>query len=211
MIELIKKILNNNNTIIILQILSSLFVAFITAILTSMRLKKQLYIESFKKEGIAIQKKILEFWSTAILISPDEALNKYNENVQLNDKKKLIDTSQNINIIKETINEIHKETFMYGSKSTIKALGTYQQFSYKNQKNVPKSKKRQMEMLIKTARVTIKLKYDFTGEKINTMDILKIKITDLDIEYICWGYYWIIMCFIKENVPFGNFIENSTN
>lgn len=88
---------------------------------------------------------------------------------------------------------------MYSSESTIKALATYQQYIFKNDNRNSNSKKDQMEMLIKTTRVATKLKYDFTGEKVNTIDLLKIKLNDLNIKAILWGYYWLAKCFILEN------------
>ena len=59
MLDMLKNILSNDNAIKIFEILITVFISFTTAALTTKRVKNQLYIESFKKEGIKTQKKIL--------------------------------------------------------------------------------------------------------------------------------------------------------
>lgn len=200
MLDLLKNILSNDNAIKIFEILITVFISFTTAALTTKRVKNQLYIESFKKEGIKTQKKILDFWCSILLMSLEEALNNYAKNSKIDINISKIDTMNRENKdIQYLLQNIYRETFMYSSESTIKALATYQQYIFKNDNRNSNSKKDQMEMLIKTTRVATKLKYDFTGEKVNTIDLLKIKLNDLNIKAILWGYYWLVKCFILEN------------
>ena len=200
MLDMLKNILSNDNAIKIFEILITVFISFTTAALTTKRVKNQLYIESFKKEGIKTQKKILDFWCSILLMSLEEALNNYAKNSKIDINISKIDTMNRENKdIQYLLQNIQRETFMYGSESTIKALATYQQYIFKNDNRNSNSKKDQMEMLIKTTRVATKLKYDFTGEKVNTIDLLKIKLNDLNIKAILWGYYWLAKCFILEN------------
>lgn len=198
MLDMLKNILSNDNAIKIFEILITVFISFTTAALTTKRVKNQLYIESFKKEGIKTQKKILDFWCSILLMSLEEALNNYAQNskIKINKIDKIDKENKDIQYL---LQNIQRETFMYGSESTIKALATYQQYIFKNDNRNSNSKKDQMEMLIKTTRVATKLKYDFTGEKVNTIDLLKIKLNDLNIKAILWGYYWLVKCFILEN------------
>ena len=200
MLDMLKNILSNDNAIKIFEILITVFISFTTAALTTKRVKNQLYIESFKKEGIKTQKKILDFWCSILLMSLEEALNNYAKNSKIDINISKIDTMNRENKdIQYLLQNIYRETFMYSSESTIKALATYQQYIFKNDNRNSNSKKDQMEMLIKTTRVATKLKYDFTGEKVNTIDLLKIKLNDLNIKAILWGYYWLVKCFILEN------------
>lgn len=200
MLDMLKNILSNDNAIKIFEILITVFISFTTAALTTKRVKNQLYIESFKKEGIKTQKKILDFWCSILLMSLEEALNNYAKNSKIDINISKIDTINRENKdIQYLLQNIYRETFMYSSESTIKALATYQQYIFKNDNRNSNSKKDQMEMLIKTTRVATKLKYDFTGEKVNTIDLLKIKLNDLNIKAILWGYYWLAKCFILEN------------
>lgn len=200
MLDMLKNILSNDNAIKIFEILITVFISFTTAALTTKRVKNQLYIESFKKEGIKTQKKILDFWCSILLMSLEEALNNYAKNSKIDINISKIDTMNRENKdIQYLLQNIYRETFMYSSESTIKALATYQQYIFKNDNRNSNSKKDQMEMLIKTTRVATKLKYDFTGEKVNTIDLLKIKLNDLNIKAILWGYYWLAKCFILEN------------
>ena len=128
----------------------------------------------------------------------EESLNNYakNSKIEINKIDKIDKENKDIQYL---LQNIQRETFMYGSESTIKALATYQQYIFKNDNHNPDSKKDQMEMLIKATRVATKLKYDFTGEKVNAIDLLKIKLNDLNIKAIFWGYYWLAKCFISEN------------
>lgn len=200
MLDMLKNILSNDNAIKIFEILITVFISFTTAALTTKRVKNQLYIESFKKEGIKTQKKILDFWCSILLMSLEEALNNYAKNSKIDINISKIDTINRENKdIQYLLQNIYRETFMYSSESTIKALATYQQYIFKNDNRNSNSKKDQMEMLIKTTRVATKLKYDFTGEKVNTIDLLKIKLNDLNIKAILWGYYWLVKCFILKN------------
>lgn len=198
MLDMLKNILSNDNAIKIFEILITVFVSFTTAALTTKRVKNQLYIESFKKEGIKTQKKILDFWCSILLLGFEEALNNYakNSKIEINKIDKIDKKNKDIQYL---LQNIQRETFMYGSESTIKALATYQQYIFKNDNHNQDSKKGQMEMLIKATRVATKLKYDFTGEKVNAIDLLKIKLNDLNIKAIFWGYYWLAKCFILEN------------
>ena len=198
MVDMLKNILSNDNAIKIFEILITVFVSFTTAALTTKRVKNQLYIESFKKEGIKTQKKILDFWCSILLLGFEEALNNYakNSKIEINKIDKIDKENKDIQYL---LQNIQRETFMYGSKSTIKALATYQQYIFKNDNHNQDFQKDQMEMLIKATRVATKLKYDFTGEKVNAIDLLKIKLNDLNIKAIFWGYYWLAKCFISEN------------
>lgn len=50
--------------------------------------------------------------------------------------------------------------------------------------------------------VTKRMKYDFTGEKISPIDLLRIKIKDLDNKKIILARYYLIKYYIKENILF---------
>lgn len=57
-----------------------------------------------------------------------------------------------------------------------------------------------MQTLVVTLRVAKRMKYDFTGEKIDTLDLLKIRVNDLDIKKKIFARYFIIYYFIKEQL-----------
>lgn len=81
------------------------------------------------------------------------------------------------NEITETmvIKIVQKDSYMYSSKLTIKYIGNYMQEIYKK-----KEEQEMMKQIYLVSKIIANMKYDFTGEKTSVMDLLKIKINDLD-------------------------------
>lgn len=94
---------------------------------------------------------------------------------------------------------IHRESYIYSSKKTIKYIGHYMQYIFKNivsedeekeilEQRSLKAKKKYLKEKAKSpftqlfliSKIISNMKYDFTGEKMSSMDLLKLKINDLD-------------------------------
>lgn len=123
------------------------------------------------------------------------ALNSYADNAKL---------SKDISV-EDLIKFMYKECVLYSSKATLKAIGTYQQYIYKNNKidkNIISNNDTIIKNLILPLMVTKRMKYDFTGEKISPIDLLRIKIKDLDNKKIILARYYLIKYYIKENILF---------
>lgn len=175
MLDLLKKILENSNIITIIGFLTTIILAFITSFLTIKSNQKRTISEYFKKEGIKSQERLLEFWSGLLIYDLDTNVNNYIKSANL---------KGNYNT-QDIIKIIQKESILYSSKTTIKAIGTYQQFTYKNTKINKKSDYNTMLTMIIPLRVAKKMKYDFTGEKLSEIDLLKIRINDLNFKKLC--------------------------
>lgn len=66
---------------------------------------------------------------------------------------------------------------MYSSKATLKYIGKYMQEVYKD-----REKPRKMEQMFLVSKIIVNMKNDFTGEKTSVINLLQIKINDLDIK-----------------------------
>lgn len=192
MVDIFKKMVENQNTISIIGFFVTIIVAFITSFLTTKSNQKKMTSEYFKKEGIKIQERLLEFWSGLLFFDLDTNIKNYINIAKLN--KQLEST--------EVIKIIQKESIQYSSKSTIKAIGTYQQYSYKNKKKRKlllneNGDIRSVQNLIVPLRVTKRMKYDFTGERLSELDLIRIRINDLNFKKIV--KYFIIYYYLKEN------------
>lgn len=189
--ETLKNIIDNDNAISIIGFFITIIVAFITSFLTTKSNQKKTTSEYFKKEGIKIQERLLEFWSGLLVFDFDTNIANYKQVAKLN--KNLIGS--------DVVKNIQKDSILYSSKSTIKAIGTYQQFVYKNNQTTDKcSDIKTIQSIIVPLRVTKRMKYDFTGEKLSELDFIKIRINDLNIKKIILAYYFIFYYYLKENI-----------
>lgn len=189
--ETLKNIIDNDNAISIIGFFITIIVAFITSFLTTKSNQKKTTSEYFKKEGIKIQERLLEFWRGLLVFDFDTNIANYKQVAKLN--KNLIGS--------DVVKNIQKDSILYSSKSTIKAIGTYQQFVYKNNQTTDKcSDIKTIQSIIVPLRVTKRMKYDFTGEKLSELDFIKIRINDLNIKKIILAYYFIFYYYLKENI-----------
>ncbi len=174
----------------IIGFIVSIFIAFLTAYFTSRGNEKKTTNEYFKKEGIKVQKRLLEFWTNQLFYDVSKCCEIYKE--EANISKKVSNT--------EVINIIIKEASIYSSKETIKALGSYQQFNYNIHHKKKDNKYYMVKTIITPLRITKRMKYDFTGEKLNILDILKVKLNDYDYKIAILFYIIEIEYFIKEHL-----------
>lgn len=210
MIDKIKNSLMTENGIEILKLVVTVGIAYITAKITAKNTKKNLTTQYFKEKGTEIQEKVLKFWC-GLFMNNFKIVDSYRE--AFKDKKINNDTDILINI--------QKESYVYCSSKTIKAMKEYQQYLYKSKDiNVEESEDSQKEkfnanktgyikakikfanQFILITRIISRMKYDFTGEKVDELDLIKIKIKDLNLltRFLCritlW-YYNIKELFIK--------------
>ncbi|MBQ9023759.1 MAG: hypothetical protein IJ105_00900 [Bacilli bacterium] len=189
MIEKIKNFILTDNGMEILKLLVTISIAYITAKITARNSRKNLTTQYFKEKGTEIQEKVLRFWC-GLFINNFKIVESYME--AFNDKKINDDTKILINV--------QKESYVYCSSKTISAIKDYQQYLYKS-KNIiyeenanvinKKSKKRLFQylqnkinfanQLILITRIISRMKYDFTGEKVDELDLIKIKIKDFNL------------------------------
>lgn len=189
--ETLKKIIENDNAIRVIGFFITIIVAFITSFLTTKSNQKKMTSEYFKKEGIKIQERLLEFWSGLLVFDFDTNIDNYKKSAKLN--KNLIGY--------DVLKIIQKDSILYSSKSTIKAIGTYQQYVYKNKQIIDKNSDiKTIQSIIVPLRVAKRMKYDFTGEKLSELDLIKIRINDLNIKKIILAYCFIFYYYLKENL-----------
>lgn len=183
-----------DNVVKIINILVTIIIAFITAYFTNRNERKKQTTVFFKQEGIKVQQEILNFWCSILFYDYKNTVNSY---IKKNTKKIMDDNSLNrLNEITETmaIIDVQKASYMYSSKLTIKYIGCYIQDIFKEekkekqktekqkeQKNKKKRKNNNIEQLFLVSKVICNMKYDFTGEKTSTMNLLRMKINDLDV------------------------------
>lgn len=179
--ELIKKILESDNLITII-------LAFITSFLTVKNNQRKTASEFFKKEGIKVQERLLDFWTGLLMNDFETNVDNYIKQANLKGKY----NTQDITKI------ILKESMLYSSKSTIKAIEAYQQYIFKNKLD-KKSGFDETRTLVLSLRVTKRMKYDFTGERVSEIDFLKVRINDLNFKKILQARIYIIWLNIKEN------------
>ena len=183
-----------DNLVSIIGFCVTIIVVFLTSYLTTKSNQKKMVSESFKREGIKIQERLLEFWSGILCYDIEQCYSYYKKNAKL---------SNNITNL-EIIKLLHKDGIMYSSSSTIKAIGTYQQYSYKiahrENKDYDDSSNifGVMESLIVPLRVLKRMKYDFTGEKVSELDLLRVKLNDWDFSKALVSYLIIIYYYFKE-------------
>ncbi len=196
MIEILKITLSGKNLSTIIGFACTIFVSFITSFLTAKNNNKSITSDYFKREGINVQERILKFWSSLLLYDFDKCTEIYKKNNKL--EKKIDDV--------EIIKQINHYAILYSSKATIRAIATYQHYLYQNNKNGKKIKKDKnstletMKLIIISSRVIKKMKYDFTGEKVDIIDLLKIRIKDLDNKKILLSRILIIYYSFIENL-----------
>lgn len=193
--NVIEKIISNTNITTIIGFIVTILVAFVTSFFTSKRNQKEIISNYFKKESIEVQKRLLDFWTNILMFDFNTALNSYADNAKL---------SKDISV-EDLIKFMYKECVLYSSEATLKAIGTYQQYIYKNNKidkNSISNNDTIIKNLILPLMVTKRMKYDFTGEKISPIDLLRIKINDLDNKKIILARYYLIKYYIKENILF---------
>lgn len=182
-----------SNIITIIQILVTIIVAFITAFLTNSNERKKQTTVFFKQEGIKLQEEILSFWCSILFNDYKSAINKYiKNNAERIMKENNINESDEITEIM-VIKVAQKDSYMYSSKLTIKYIGNYMQEIYK------KEEQEMMKQIYLVSKIIANMKYDFTGEKTSVMDLLKIKINDLDRKKKMTIYWYEIKYFFISN------------
>ena len=182
-----------SNIITIIQILVTIIVAFITAFLTNSNERKKQTTVFFKQEGIKLQEEILSFWCSILFNDYKSAINKYiKNNAERIMKENNINESDEITEIM-VIKVAQKDSYMYSSKLTIKYIGNYMQEIYK------KEEQEMMKQIYLVSKIIANMKYDFTGEKTSVMDLLKIKINDLDRKKKMKIYWYEIKYFFISN------------
>ena len=188
------EIYKETNIITIIQLLVTIIVAFITAFLTNSNERKKQTTVFLKQEGIKVQQENLNFWCSILFNDYQTSINKY-----INDNTERIMKENNINEpneITETmaIIVVQKDSYMYSSKSTIKYIGNYMQEIFKE-----REKQSLMKQMFLVSKIIANMKYDFTGERTSAMDVLKIKINDLDRNKKIKIYWYEIKYFFITN------------
>lgn len=169
-------------------------VAIITFLFTLNINKNKTTTDTFKKEGITVQERLLDFWSNVFILGFEESLDNFKVKAKLD--KKLSDL--------DVFNYIKSESIRYSSKNTIKMMATYQQYIYKKsslEKNAITKKKDTMEIIVLALRVVKSMKYDFTGEKISIMDLIKIHIKNLNCRKYLLIYFYLVFYYIYAKIP----------
>ena len=167
-------------------------VAIVTFLFTLNINKNKAITDTFKKEGITVQERLLDFWSGVLIFGTKQSFENYRSKANLN--KKL---SQS-----EIFEYIQSETVRYSSKNTLRALATYQQYVYKD-----KSEKIiDYELIVLALRVAKSMKYDFTGEKTSVLDLMEIKIKDMKLIGYLMTYFYLVFYYIYDKIPLLLFI-----
>lgn len=182
------------NIIAIIQIVVTVIIAFITAYFTNLNERKKQTTVFFKQEGIKVQQEMLDFWCSILFSDYESGIKKY-----IDDNEKRIVRNNNLNSkaeITETmvIKEVQKDSYMYSSKITLKYIGDYMQEIFQN-----REKQRVMLQMFLVGKIISNMKYDFTGEKTTVMDLLRVKINDLDFKKKAKIYLCEIRYFFKVN------------
>ncbi len=174
----------------LLIILGTWITAIITYKLTSKNDKSKLLSTQFKQQGIEKQKKLLELWTICAHYGYEKFLEElkkeYNKNYNLDDTAELLKLYTN-------------DIVLYASKETMRLFATFMQNAYRSNKG---KKVRMMQTIYVSFKIIACMKYDFTGEKIKTMDLIKIKVNDLDFKKkmelrFLEIYYSNIICCIR--------------
>lgn len=72
----------DGNIVTLIQIVVTIIIAFITAILTNSNERKKQTTVFFKQEGIKTQQEILNFWCSILFYDYDSTINKYKKITQ---------------------------------------------------------------------------------------------------------------------------------
>lgn len=184
----------DSNIITIIQIIVTIIVAFITAFLTNSNERKKQTTVFFKQEGIKLQQQIFDFWCSILFNDYQSTINKFIKN-----NTKRIMEENNINKPNEVIDTmaikvVQKQSYMYSSKLTLKFIGIYMQEIFKGE-----DKQSAMKQMFLVSKIISNMKYDFTGEKTSVMDLLKLKINDLDIKKKITIYWYEVKYFFISN------------
>ena len=201
MIERIKNFLITENGIEILKLVVTIGIAYITAKYTAKNSRKNLTTQYFKEKGTEIQEKVLKFWC-GLFMNGFKIKNSYQEAFDIK-KENISDT--------DILIKIQKESYVYCSSKTIKAIRAYQQYLYKSndiETEVAKNfknknflgrlyKKIKTKLILSSqfiliTRIISRMKYDFTGEKVDELDLIKIKIKDFNLfmRFLCRIILW---------------------
>ena len=124
MFDEIKEFMLTDNGIKILGFVVTIVVAYVTAKLTSRNTKKSLTTQYFKEKEVNVQEKVLKFWC-GLVMGNFNILNAYKEAIDSKDKK--INKNDT-----DILTEIQKESYIYSSPKTIKAIKEYMQYLYRN-------------------------------------------------------------------------------
>lgn len=174
-------------------------VAIVTFLFTLNINKNKAITDTFKKEGITVQERLLDFWSNVFILGFEESLNNFKVKAKLDKKLSELDV----------FNYIKSESIRYSSKNTVKMMATYQQYVYKNsslENNAITKKKDTMELIVLVLRVVKSMKYDFTGEKISVMDLIKIHIKNLNWRKYLLIHFYLVFYYIYDKIPLLLFI-----
>lgn len=154
----------------ILVIVGTWITAIITYKLTSKNDKSKLLSTQFKQQGIEKQKRLLELWTICAQIGYDSFIlslkTEYNKENETIDKTELIKLYMN-------------DVVLYASRETMRLFAIFMQNAYRSSKS---KKTNMMKTIYVSFKIMSCMKYDFTGEKVKTIDLIKIKINDLDIK-----------------------------
>ena len=199
MIEQIKNFFITENGIEILKLVVTVGIAYTTAKYTAKNSRKNLTTQYFKEKGTEIQEKVLKFWC-GLFMNGFKIKDSYQEAFDI-EAENSSDT--------DILIKIQKESYVYCSSKTIKSIRAYQQYIYTNNnigieeskdlknKNFKKNLHKQLIFLnqfVLITRIISRMKYDFTGEKVDELDLIKIKITDFNLfrrllcRIILWYY-----------------------
>lgn len=129
--------------------------------------KKSIVNEITKSKRILMVEKGTKIFNSLILVLDGKSSKKINE--------------KNFS---ETINDI----YIYGSKETISLFASFQQYNYLD--NDEKGKLNKFIPFAYICLLLAQLKFDVTGEIINPMEILRIRINDFETDNS-----------LKENIP----------
>jgi len=198
----------SENGMKIIGFIVTIIVAYITAKLTSKNTKKSLTTQYFKEKGVDIQERVLHFWVNLFMNSFNIS-RSYKQAYKIEKELKVSDL--------DALLIVQEDSYSYCSSKTISAIKDYMQFNYKANRNKKEPKNRiykllknkinTFSMLILISRIINRMKYDFTGENVDELDIIKIKINDLNFysislsRMILWyynlkEYFFKIFCFL---------------
>lgn len=96
----------------------------------------------------------------------------------------LIDSSKLEESNKRKLLDLQKNVILFGSDKSIKICSNLMQYLYNNNNNKNNNETNHMIGILYIAHLISSLKYDFTGYIIQPIDLLKMRITDLNIDEI---------------------------
>ncbi len=199
MSKFLNNIINsNNNYMTLIGFLVTILTVILTAYFTNKNNKKKTTTQYFKEKGIEIQEKILRFWC-GLFYDDFQIMKTYH--AVFNNKK----LKNDVDVLKQ----VQKDSYVYCSSRTINSIKDYQQYLYSNQETKKtrfkfykqlKSKQNFLNQFILISRIISRMKYDFTGEKVDELVLIKMRINDLNFFtrflFRCTLWYYNI----KENI-----------